>query len=635
MKSRLKSKLLPALVTAAVATMGAFAAPAQAAQFTGVFIFGDSLSDAGYFRPALLGLGVPADLASTLGRFTTNPGPVWSEIVSQRYGIAPRASNDANGNIFAQGGARVSTDSASTPPGAAQRPVSTQITEFLARNSGGADSRALYGVWAGANDIFQTLPAISGGTVNPATFIPALAGANIQQIGRLRAAGARYILVFNLPDLGTTPQFTALGPATAGAATALAANFNTALFTGLQSSGISVIPVDTFTVLNDVRANAAAFGFTNVTGVACGPFPPFAPTGGNSQFCNATNLVAQGAATSYLFADGVHPTTGAHRVIADFVVSLIEGPQQYSLLAEAPLRSRESHIRTLDTGLMTGMGKEIGKISVFAAVDGAKFDLDASGINPQQKSEQQSLTVGVTTRVSEAMVVGLAVGSSENEARFGGNLGGFDTEETTLSAFGSVKLGGFYANAALSVADVDFKNISRNIQLGQVLRTARSTTNGSNASAHIAAGYDFDLGKFKIGPMGSYTTQNITVNGLTESGAGSADLNILQQKRDSAVASFGVRASLDLGRFTAFARFTADQEDKGSLREVGANPVSVVAGNTYTMPAYIGDNRWSTATVGVRGSLTDRLGLALVYTAVQGRSGAKQDGFTANVAFQF
>ncbi|MBL8515568.1 MAG: autotransporter domain-containing protein [Betaproteobacteria bacterium] len=631
MKSRIKSKLLPALVTAA---LGAFAAPSQAAQFTGVFIFGDSLSDAGYFRPALIGLGVPANVASTLGRFTTNPGPVWSEIVSQRYGVTPRASNDNSGNIFAQGGARVAVASTSTPPGAAQRPVSTQITEFLAR-SGGADPGALYGVWAGANDIFQTLPAISGGTVDPTVFIPQLAGANIQQIGRLRAAGARYILVFNLPDLGITPQFTALGPATAGAATALAANFNTALFAGLQSNGIGVIPVDTFSLLNDVRANAAAFGFTNITGVACGPFPPFAPTGGNSQFCNATNLVAQGAATSYLFADGVHPTTGAHRVVGDYVISLIEGPQQYSLLAEAPLRSRESHVRTLDAGLLTGARGDVGKWTAFAAVDGGKFDIDASGINPQLKSDQKSISVGGTLRVSEAMTVGVAVGKSENEASFGGNLGRFDTEETVLSAFGSMKWGGFYANAALSVSDVDFENVQRNIQLGQVLRTARGSTNGSNSSGHVALGYDFAMGKVTFGPQLSVTSQNVTVNDVTEEGAGSANLKILKQTRNSTVTSFGLRASMDLGNLTPFVRVTYDQEQKGAPRDIGATPLSVATGNTYTIPGYVGDERWSTATVGLRGTLGQRLGFSVVYSAVQGKSGVKQDGLAANIAVQF
>jgi hypothetical protein len=92
-----KKRLLPALVVAAVT---AISAPTQAAQFSGVYVFGDSLSDAGYYRPFLTSLGLPPPVVSQLGRFTTNPGPVWSEIVSQYYGVTPSPSNANNGNIF-------------------------------------------------------------------------------------------------------------------------------------------------------------------------------------------------------------------------------------------------------------------------------------------------------------------------------------------------------------------------------------------------------------------------------------------------------------------------------------------------------------------------------------------------------
>src|SRR5579862_4140548 len=146
-----KKRLLPALLMSLFA--GAAAVPAGAAQFSNVIVFGDSLSDAGYYRPFLASLGIPAQEVSVLGRFTTNPGPVWSELVTTFYGHTPAASN-AGGLIFAQGGARVATDSASTPPGAAQRPVSTQINEYLSATGGAADPNALYGVWIGANDIF-------------------------------------------------------------------------------------------------------------------------------------------------------------------------------------------------------------------------------------------------------------------------------------------------------------------------------------------------------------------------------------------------------------------------------------------------------------------------------------------------
>ena len=80
-------RVLPALL---LSLFAATAAPsASAAQFTGVYVFGDSLSDAGYYRPVLAGLGLPQPVVNTLGRFTTNPGPVWSELISSFYGVTP------------------------------------------------------------------------------------------------------------------------------------------------------------------------------------------------------------------------------------------------------------------------------------------------------------------------------------------------------------------------------------------------------------------------------------------------------------------------------------------------------------------------------------------------------------------
>src|SRR5207253_4674969 len=140
----------------------------------------------------------------------------------------------------------------------AQRPVSTQIDEFLARTSGTADPNALYGVWVGAIDLFVQLTALQTGAITQAqlqTNVLGAASAEIAQIGRLQAAGARYILVFGLPDIGATPRLAAAGAATAGAVTQLSAGYNTTLFSGLASAGIRVIPVDTFALISEIRAN--------------------------------------------------------------------------------------------------------------------------------------------------------------------------------------------------------------------------------------------------------------------------------------------------------------------------------------------------------------------------------------------
>ena len=137
-KQNLK-RAIPALVAGALL---AATPAANAVQFSGVYIFGDSLSDAGYYRPGITAL-LGAPTANAVGKFTTNSGLVWSEIIAQYYGGVAKASN-AGGGIYSQGGMRVSepTPASLLGPGGTQRPVSTQIGEYLA-SSGRADPNAL------------------------------------------------------------------------------------------------------------------------------------------------------------------------------------------------------------------------------------------------------------------------------------------------------------------------------------------------------------------------------------------------------------------------------------------------------------------------------------------------------------
>jgi outer membrane lipase/esterase len=632
-----KKRLLPALLLSVF--LGAAAPAVQAQQgnpgpFSNVIVFGDSLSDAGYYRPFLTSLGLPASVVAILGRFTTNPGPVWSELVSQHYGITPAASN-ANGFIFAQGGARVSSASASTPPGAAQRPVSTQIDEYLARAGGGADPNALYAVWAGANDIFQQLGAFSAGAINQGqlqTNVLAAATAEVGQIARLQAAGARYIIVFGLPNIGATPAFA--GSTSAGSVTALSAGYNTTLFSNLAGAGIRVIPVDAFALLNEISANPGAYGFTNITGIACGPFPPITTTP-SSQFCLPSNLAAPNAGQTYLFADSVHPTAAAQAIVAQFVEALIDGPMQYSLLAEAPLRTRASHARTLHEGLLTGRQAEVGKLTVFAAAEGGGFDVDSGGGTPGLKSNLKSGSIGFTMRASETVTLGLAYGQSKSNGTFGNEAGNFRTREQILSAFGSLKWGGFYGTGIVSIGDLEFQDVRRNIVLGPVRRTATSKPEGSNASTFFTAGYDFPIGRFTIGPAVTLTTANVDVNAFDEEGAGSANLHIATQKRRSEVWGVGLRVAADLGGWTPWVRVTADKERRDQARFVTASPLSMATGNSYDLPAYASDNTFMTTNAGISGRIMPNVALSLAYYKVSNRSGIKEDGVAGSVSVKF
>jgi Phospholipase/lecithinase/hemolysin len=97
--------------------------------------------------------------------------------------------------------------------------------------------------------------------------------------------------------------------------------YNDALYKGLAAQGLRVIPLDTFNLLREITANASLYGFRNVTGTACQP-----QITAQSLTCNPGSYVSPDAATAYAFADGVHPSTAAHRILADYATATIEGP---------------------------------------------------------------------------------------------------------------------------------------------------------------------------------------------------------------------------------------------------------------------------------------------------------------------
>ena len=100
--SPVRSLLAVALAMAAAPVL------AQDGPYTQTVFFGDSLTDAGYFRPLL-----PASVRPVTGQFTTNPGFVWSQYLAEYYGTSAYANGNGQvGTNYAAGGARVGT----TPP---------------------------------------------------------------------------------------------------------------------------------------------------------------------------------------------------------------------------------------------------------------------------------------------------------------------------------------------------------------------------------------------------------------------------------------------------------------------------------------------------------------------------------------
>lgn len=279
--------------------------------FTGLYAFGDSLSDAGNVGFLTRGLEPTAPYSN--GRFSN--GSVWVQQLAQNLGLPAVKASLTGGTDYAYGGAETGTNPQHP---AAPIDLQAQLAQFDL-NVPAPSANALYTVWAGSNDILGM--ADSNET-------PAQQKAGVQQaadneatmIKGLIAHGARNLVVLDVPDLSKTPSGLA-APNTAPVKSELAQMFNADLGAALQSimaTGAAKIDyVDTFGLLDAAIANPGAVGLTNVTQPAW--------TGGYTNPNSGTFNAVGAAQSGYLFFDGLHPTATGHTLLANSVTQTLTG----------------------------------------------------------------------------------------------------------------------------------------------------------------------------------------------------------------------------------------------------------------------------------------------------------------------
>ncbi len=291
-----------------VTTLGAVAALSFAqishAAFSQIVSFGDSLSDAGNVFAATGGATPTAPYVA--GKFSN--GDVWLDYLAADLGVAAPTASAFGGTNFAWGGSRTSLAGSIGQPSA-----QVQVGQYLTATGGVADPNALYTILIGGNDI-NAFDGVGYGAAELAAdgqLVATLAG-------DLLAAGAQSILVLNVPDLGAAP----IADGNEAGATSLTSLYNgnlAAALAGLGSPNVALL--DTFTISQNIVANPAAFGLTNVDDACLDTSVP--------SLC--------GDPENYLFWDDLHPTTVGHELIADAALVVANNLAPVPLPAALPM----------------------------------------------------------------------------------------------------------------------------------------------------------------------------------------------------------------------------------------------------------------------------------------------------------
>jgi phospholipase/lecithinase/hemolysin len=299
--------------------------------FTGVFVFGDSLVDAGnalklaqtynYFPFTSLPNGAPTSAKGYYqGRFSD--GYTFADLISNKYvgvptkpvfpfgyddpylGISFGFYSDPSGkNLnFAYGGAQIRQGSEAVPD------LDDQTDAFRDAVDGDADPNALHMFTFGGNDVHQMVPK-SGAWMDLATAQASMVGdANefSEELRQVIELGVQHILVTGVPDVGIQPGYN--GTTNEAARRAAATQYGEMLDALIRSE------------VDELRASNPGVDITYVsfTGMQDVVFDQL------EQIYPASSLYPENN-SKIVFFDRLHPTAQLHAIAAAHLLDQLDG----------------------------------------------------------------------------------------------------------------------------------------------------------------------------------------------------------------------------------------------------------------------------------------------------------------------
>lgn len=627
----LASIALPTLLTVASSTAHAQSAtpstPTHPGLFDHIVVYGDSFSDGGNFSTAV---GYPET-----SRFTTNPGLVAVEYLAQYFGM-PLTPSLQGGSNYAYALASVRETPPDTPGFVPSLP--DQLSMSLQASGGKADPNTLYTIIGGANDVFYNFTLAGMGLVTPEAAtanLEADARTELGMITRLGDAGARYVMVFNLPDLGLSPDVVAMGPDVAAQLTAMTVTYNHALNAGLGSANVNVIPVNLFALFNEFAADPSRYGLNNVTDSACGAGSLSIDCG--PQGSGAPYTYAPGAELTYLFADFGHPGTAAHRMLAQYAQSVIIAPGQMSLLGEAPLAINAGINRTLRARSMVQPADPSTGWRPWVDSSHARERFHSQVNAPESRNETNTISFGADFQPNPALTAGIATSVGRQRAGYSGAAGGFRLEDTLATGYLGWRSQHAYLGAIGSYGHLRYRDIDRNIPIGPDLRRERGDTSGSHTALALTGDWWFDVGAWKTGPFAELGWQRVKVDGYLEPGNDATAMRFGNQDRRSLIGTLGwqLTAALPAGGKTVYpyARVAWHHDSKADPREVSAGLVSMAG--TFALQGFTPDRSWGNVDLGLNCDLTPNLSAWFGYSGRFADASQRMDSVDLGLSFRF
>ena len=490
-----------------------------------VVSFGDSLSDNGnlkHFPTSTTPGSGGTDLARPAPYFDgrLSNGPTWVELLAgspvgtqpssqQRFwsSFADGKPLDGSSVNLAIGGARSDDKPNSNGPIPG---VDAQIAAYQQYSAAFGQTAFkptdLVTLIAGPNDIFQ------GGS--PLTAANSVSAPNDPKsnLNQLVTAGAKTILIANLPDLGATPASIAQGKQAQALGTAGTLLFDQTLNTNIRSlaaahGDVNFVQVDFFTMSQVIAANPAAFGFDPaLTGKNCVSFTTHQAVNG----CDPTT------AKGFSFWDDVHPTEPVHQLLARYASLLLSTEQTGKAVGTLGQVGLSTRLKSSDILFRRGVSPFGPQpTGLYAEIIGSTGSGD--GTNTRQLgSTAYDYSLGGVRAGFDADHGNVAFGSSVayQSGSISGKLLNSNLQTTQGDVYALARFNPFFVGVEAGASVTDFDRISRDTGFPTVKATGQTSSFDYTLAATI--GSQYHLGNIILTPAARVGYASLNLNGFTE-----------------------------------------------------------------------------------------------------------------------
>ncbi|HJN53272.1 MAG: autotransporter domain-containing protein [Pseudomonadales bacterium] len=537
-------------------TLAAGSVSAKKEPVNRVIVFGDSLSDGGFY------VALDPTIPAGAGSFTTNPDPVAPEVVASELNLTLDTAYGADGTNYAVGGARVSE------PNLLSVPIATQAAGFAATERFFNSDDLVY-IQGGGNDFFAYVADGATDTsilTNAATELAEL----VDLLGR---SGARRVVTMSVQSVGVAGGLL----------------FNQTYEDELAALGVNALYFDMDALFDEVIADTATFGITNTVDVACTD---------SSLICTPDSYVATDANETYLRADSVHPAGITQRIQGEAIASLLLAPDQIGQLAYAAEALFDGQ-RALHRQVMhNGLGQGQGNTAIYGAIGHHTFDNTGSGQRIGVEEDGVASNVAIDHQFGETLGAGFSFAYSTGDGSFDRNRGGYDVDAMAGSLYVRGQFSSIRVSGDLTYGRVNYDSLSRNVTLGPAARVHEGDTDGTYTALHMDASYPVFANDFvQLAFETTLAHNDSNIDGYSESTQLSTAATFGSQGLRNTIAGLGIAVQSAGERRVGYHVQANYKHEFGRVRDISITPVG--APISYTSEIYSADADYVSYDLGI------------------------------------